>query len=60
MEKAHHQKCIGIFIDKKLTFKHHTGNTLCKVNKNIAMIKTTKSLCIENLYSLITKYSWGL
>ena len=60
MEKAYHQKCIGILLDKKLTFKHHTDNTLCKVNKNIAMIKKTKSICIENLYSLFTKYFWGL
>ena len=40
MEKVSHQKHLGFFLDEKLTFKHHIDNTLCKVNKGIAVIKT--------------------
>ena len=52
MEKASYQKHLGLFLDEKLTFKHHIDNALCKVNKGIAIIKklshalTRKSLFI--------------
>ena len=39
VEKASYQKHLGLFLDGKLTFKHHIDNTLCKVNKCIAVIK---------------------
>ena len=39
VEKASFQKHLGLFLDEKLTFKCHTDNTLCKVNKGIAVLK---------------------
>ena len=39
VEKAYYQKHLGSFLDEKLTFKHHIYNTLCKVNKGIAVIR---------------------
>ena len=33
------KKNLGLFLDEKLTFKHHTDNTLSKVNKGTAVIK---------------------
>ena len=37
VEKASYQKHFDLFLDEKLTFKHHIGNTLCKVKKCIAI-----------------------
>ena len=39
MEKAPYQKHLCLFLDEKLTFKHHIDNTLYNVNKGIAVIK---------------------
>ena len=39
VEKASYQKHPGLFLDETLTFKHHINNTLCKVNRGIAVIK---------------------
>ena len=39
VEKASLQEHLGLFLDEKLTFKHHIHNTLCKVDKGRAIIK---------------------
>ena len=39
VEKASYHKHLGLFLDKKPTFKHHIDNTICKANKGIAVIK---------------------
>ena len=39
VEKTSFQKHLGLFLDEKLTFKCHIDNTLCKVNKGIAVLK---------------------
>ena len=39
VEKASYQKHLGLFLDEKLTFKYCIDNTLCEVNKGIAVIK---------------------
>ena len=39
VEKASFQKHLGLILDEKLTFKHHADNTLCKIDKSIAVIK---------------------
>ena len=39
MEKVSYQKNLGLFLDEKLTFKHHIDKTLFKINKGIAVIK---------------------
>ena len=43
MEKPSYQKRPGIFIDEKLTFKHHIDDTLCNVSKGVALIRKTKT-----------------
>ena len=39
IEKASHQKYLGIYLDEKLNFKMHIETVLCKVNKGISIIK---------------------
>ena len=39
VEKGSYKKHIGLFLDEKLTFKHHINNALCKANKGLAVIK---------------------
>ena len=39
VEKASYQKHLGLILDENITFKHHTDNTLCKIDKSIAVIK---------------------
>ena len=54
VEKASYQKHLGLFLDQKLTFKHHIDNTLCKVNKGIAVIKILRHVLPRK--SLLTIY----
>ena len=42
VERALHQKHLGIYLDKKLNFKMHIDTVLCKVNEEISMIKTLR------------------
>ena len=39
VERASHQKHLGIYFDEKLNFKMHIETVLCKVNKGISIIK---------------------
>ena len=54
VEKASYQKHFGLFLDEKLTFKHHIDNTLCKVNIGIAVIKKLRHTLPRK--SLLTIY----
>ena len=54
VEKASYQKHLGLFLDEKLTFKHHIDNTLCKVSKGIAVIKRLRHVLPGK--SLLTIY----
>ena len=38
VEKAPHQKHLGIILDNKLDFKEHGDTAVSKVNKGISMI----------------------
>ena len=39
LERASHQKRLGIYLDEKLSFKIHIETALCKVNKGVSIIK---------------------
>ena len=39
VERASHQKHLGIYLDEKLNFKMHIDTVSCKVNKGISVIK---------------------
>ena len=54
VEKASYQKHLGLFLDEKLTFKHHIDDTNCKVNKGIAVIKKLRHVLPRK--SLLTIY----
>ena len=54
VEKVSYQKHLGLFFDEKLTFKHRIDNTLCKVNKSIAIIKKLRHTLLQK--SLLTVY----
>ena len=54
VEKASYQKHLGLFLDEKLTFKHHIGNIFCKVNKGIAVTKILRHVLPRK--SLLTIY----
>ena len=54
VEKTSYQKHLGLFLDEKLTFKHNIDNTLCKVNKGIAVIKKLRHVLPRK--SLLTIY----
>ena len=54
VEKASYQKHLGLFLDEKITFKHHIDKTLCKVNKGIAVIKKLRHTLPRK--SLLTIY----
>ena len=47
---------LRLFLGDKLTFRHNINNTLCKVDKDIVIIKNEGMLEHENLYSPFTKY----
>ena len=51
MEKASYQKHLGLFLNEKLTFKHHIDNALCK---GIAVIKKLRHTLPRK--SLLTIY----
>ena len=42
VERASHQKHLGIYLDEKLNFKMHIDTVSCKVNKGISIIKKLK------------------
>ena len=39
VERASHQKHLGIYLDEKLNFNMHIETVLCKGNKRISIIK---------------------
>ena len=41
VERASHQKFLGIILDEKLNFKQHVDNNISKINKGISVIKRT-------------------
>ena len=54
MEKASYQKHLSLFLDEKLTFKHHIDIALCKVNEGLAVIKKLRHALLRK--SLLTIY----
>ena len=52
--KASYQKHLALFLDEKLTFKYHINNTLCKINRGIAVIKKLRHTLPRK--SLLTIY----
>ena len=56
MERASHQKHLGIYLDEKLYFKMHIETVLCKckVNKGISIIKKLRHMFARK--SLLTIY----
>ena len=56
MERASHQKHLGIYLDEKLNFKMHIETVLCKckVNKGISIIKKLRHMFARK--SLLTIY----
>ena len=49
VEKVSYQKHLGLFLNEKLTFKHHNDNTLREINTGTAVIKKGM-LCHKNFY----------
>ena len=56
VEKASYQKHLCLIIDEKLTFKHHIDNTLCKVNKDITVIKKLRHTLPRKSFVKFAKY----
>ena len=48
VERAPYQKHLGIILDEKLNFKQHIDSVISKVNKGIAVIKNSGTVCHEN------------
>ena len=46
VKKAPYQKHLGIYLDEKLTFKHHIDDATRKVNKGITVIKTLSHILL--------------
>ena len=54
VEKASYQKPLGLFLDKNSLFSTSYLQTLCKVNKNIAVTKTLRRILLQK--SLLNIY----
>ena len=54
VERASHQKLLGIYLDEKLNFKVHIETALCKVNNEIFLIKKLRHTLPRK--SLLTIY----
>ena len=39
VERGSSQKHLGLILDEKLNFKHHTESAIAKINKSVAVIK---------------------
>ena len=39
VERGSSQKHLGLILDEKLNFKHHTESAIVKINKGVAVIK---------------------
>ena len=59
VEKASYQRYLGLFLDEKLTFKHHNDNTLREVNTGIAVIKKLRHAltrkCLLTIYKVFLR-----
>ena len=54
VERVSHQKHLGIYLDEKLNLKMHIETVLCKVSKEISIIKKLRHTLPRK--SLLTTY----
>ena len=55
VERASFQKHLGLFLDEKVTLKHHIDNALSKIDKAIAVIKKLRHPLLRKSLVIIYK-----